>query len=344
MARLKAGAKNLITDVPGIQVGNAHDPVLKSGSTAIIPDNPAVVSVAIHGGAPGTRDVALLEPDQTVAQVDALVLSGGSAFGLDAAAGVQSLLAKRGKGYAVGSVRVPIVPAAILFDLLNGGDKNWGLDETPYRHLGIQAAQNARTDFELGTIGAGYGATTATLKGGLGSASTLLPSGATIGALAAVNALGSVTYDHLAHFRAAPFEIGEEFGGLGPPDHLPQPSEAILSKLTNMDSKAQPLQNTTISVVATDLILTKAEAKRIAVAAHDGYAQAIWPSHTPLDGDLIFVLSTGKRAMTDPVSDMQMLGAHAASTVARAIARGVYHAAPDRTDAVPTWKESYLTT
>ncbi|MDX5594659.1 P1 family peptidase [Pseudovibrio sp. SPO723] len=341
MAKLKTGALNLISDVPGIAVGNAHDPALKSGATVVVPENPSVASVAIHGGAPGTRDVALLEPEQTVAQIDALVLSGGSAFGLDAVAGAQALLAKRGKGFAIGSVRVPIVPGAILFDLLNGGDKTWGLDETPYRHLGLQAAQNAGEMFALGTEGAGYGATTANLKGGLGSASTLLPTGGVVGALTAVNALGTTTFDSLPNFRAASFEIGEEFGGLGLPADLPPPPEGILSKLSNVESAAQPTANTTISVVATDLILTKAEAKRIAIAAHDGYAHALWPAHTPLDGDLIFVMSTGRRAMTDPVAEMQLLGAYAASTLARAIARAVYMATPDRSDAVPTWQSLY---
>lgn len=206
--------RNLITDVAGLKVGNASNTDLKSGATVILPDEPSVASVAIHGGAPGTRETALLEPEQTVEKVDAIALAGGSAYGLDAGSGVQSGLAERGKGYQVGPVRVPIVPTAILFDLLNGGNKAWG-SVSPYHALGKEALDAAGLDFPLGTVGAGTGATTADLKGGLGSASTRLDSGITVGALVAVNALGRATVGDNKHFWSAPFEVENEFGGQG---------------------------------------------------------------------------------------------------------------------------------
>lgn len=337
---MKPGPTNLITDVPGLMVGNAEDHVLKSGVTVLLPDAPAVASVAIHGGAPGTREIALLEPEQTVERIDALVLSGGSAYGLDAAAGVQSRLAEMGRGYAVGPVHVPIVPAAILFDLLNGGNKDWG-QAIPYRDLGRAACEDVSRMFALGSVGAGAGATTANLKGGLGSASSELQNGAmagaTVGALVAVNALGRVTIGDGPHFWAAPFELEDEFGGLGLPSPLPDDATAVRTKLDTLKAGA----NTTIAIVATDAVLTKAEAKRLAVMAHDGMARAIWPAHTPLDGDLIFVLSTGKRLLEDPLTDLVALGAAAASTLTRAIARGVYEAEAADSDTLPTWQAKF---
>lgn len=330
------GKRNLITDVPGIKVGNADDAFLKSGATVILPDEPAVASVAIQGGAPGTRETALLEPDQTVPAVDAIVLAGGSAFGLDAGAGVQGRLAELGKGYAVGPVTVPIVPSAILFDLLNGGNKDWG-DGTPYRDLGRSALENASLDFTLGTVGAGKGATTANLKGGLGSASLVLDNGITVGAIVAVNALGQATIGDAPNFWAAPFEIGDEFGGLGLPAKLPDNTTAVKTKL---DAR-KPGANTTIAAIATDAILTKAEAKRLAVMAHDGLARALWPAHTPLDGDLVFAMSTSRQELKSPVDDMLTLGAAAASCLARAIARGVYEAHASEADVLPTWKDAF---
>ncbi len=334
---MQPGPLNLITDVPGLAVGHADDPRVKSGVTVVVPDQPAVASVMVLGGAPGTRETDLLAPEQTVAAVDALVLSGGSAFGLDAAGGVQSALSARGRGFAVGPVRVPIVPAAILFDLLNGGDKDWGTCP-PYRALGEAAvAAAAPGAFSLGTLGAGTGCTTATLKGGLGSASVRLPSGTTVGALVAVNALGSATLGDSGHFWAAPFEIGAEFGGLGWPAPLPPTTSAIRTKL----DAAAPGANTTIAIIATDAILTKGQARRLAVMAHDGFARALWPSHTPLDGDLIFALSTGQRPLGDPVTDFLTLGAAAAAAMARAIARGVHAATPAAGDPMPTWQDRF---
>lgn len=331
-----AGFRNLITDVPGLLVGNASDQSLKSGATVLLPDEPAVASVAIHGGAPGTREIALLEPEQTVEKVDAIVLAGGSAFGLDAGAGVQGRLAELGRGFAVGPVRVPIVPTAILFDLLNGGDKSWG-QAAPYRDLGRAALDAVGTSFPLGSVGAGTGATTANLKGGLGSASIILDNGITVGALVAVNALGRATIGDTSHFWAAPFEQDDEFGGFGLPSPLPADATMVRTKLDGLKAGA----NTTIAAVATDAVLTKSEAKRLAVMAHDGLARALWPAHTPLDGDLVFAISTGQRQLERGLEDMVQIGAAAASCLARAIARGVYHASAADGDPVPTWQSRF---
>lgn len=207
---MQPGAGNLITDVAGLRVGNAHDPILRSGVTVLCADRPFTAAVHVMGGAPGTRETDLLSPDRLVQQVDALVLSGGSAFGLDACSGVADGLRAMGRGFAVGDQRVPIVPGAILFDLLNGGNKAW--NRNPYHTLG-RAALDALTDSpQIGTAGAGYGALTGTLKGGLGSASAILASGHTVGALVAVNALGSATVGDGPHFWAAPWEMNGEFG------------------------------------------------------------------------------------------------------------------------------------
>lgn len=328
----RTGARNLITDVAGLRVGNASTDKVKSGCTVILCDQPAAAAVQVLGGAPGTRETELLEPHNTVEAINALVLSGGSAFGLDSASGVQAALREKGIGFEVGTQRIPIVPGAILFDMLNGGDKEWGR-YPPYRELGYEAVQSASQDFTLGTQGAGTGATVAGLKGGLGSASTVLDNGTTIGALVAVNALGSVTVGRTRHFWAAPFEIGSEFGGFGLPHPLPADAVATRTKF----SDAARDTNTTIGVIATDLLLTKAQAKRLAIAAHDGFARAIWPSHTPFDGDLVFSIATGTSGRAPEMGEFIDLCASAASTMARAIARGVHAATPADNDPYPVW-------
>ncbi len=319
------GSRNLITDVAGLRVGNASDDRIKTGVTVLTADSPFVAGVHVMGGAPGTRETDLLAPDKTVQQVDALVLSGGSAFGLDAASGVADALAVQGRGFAVGGMRVPIVPGAILFDLLNGGDKTW--TENPYKALGCAALSRAAEAFGIGTHGAGTGATTANLKGGLGSVSLVLPSGHTVGALMAVNALGSATVGQGHHFWAAPFEIGDEYGGLGPAPEYPEPGAVRI--------KGHGTQNTTIGIVATDADLSQSQCKRLATAAHDGLARALLPAHTPLDGDLIFAAATGARPCDDPL----LLGHAAALCVSRAIARAVFAARPAPSDALPSWSE-----
>ncbi len=327
------GPRNLITDVAGLSAGNAEDHRLKSGVTAIVCDPPATAAVQVLGGAPGTRETDLLEPHNTVQTVDAIILSGGSAFGLDAASGAQAALREMGRGFAVGPHRVPIVPSAILFDLINGGEKDWS-KFPPYRDLGYEAVRRAGLGFSTGSAGAGTGALTATFKGGLGSASIVLPNGITIGALVAVNALGSATVGGTRHFWAAPFEKLKEFGGLGLPHPLPADASDIRTKLRpNLSAAA----NTTIAVIATDAVLTKAEAKRLAIAAHDGFSRALWPAHTPLDGDLVFALATGASGRTLELEDFIDLGAAAAATMARAIARGVHDATPAENDPLPSW-------
>ncbi|MER9300679.1 P1 family peptidase [Mesorhizobium sp. M0621] len=332
----RTGPRNLITDVAGLRVGNASDARLKSGVTTVLCDAPTVAGVQILGGAPGTRETDLLEPHNSVDVVHAVVLSGGSAFGLDAASGVQAALRERGIGLEVGGFRVPIVPSAILFDLRNGGDKDWGR-YPPYRELGYEAAQTATADFPLGTIGAGTGALTSGLKGGLGSASTLLDNGVTIGALAAVNPTGSVTISRTRHFWAAPFEIGDEFGGLGYPSPMPDDAKTILLKYRDKHMGRQAGGNTTIAVIATDAVLTKAAAKRLAISAHDGFVRAIWPTHTPADGDLVFALATGTSGIELTADAAIDLYAAAGATMARAISRGVFAATPAENDLFPVW-------
>ena len=325
------GPRNLITDVPGLRVGNAQDHALKSGTTVLLGDVPFTASVHVMGGAPGTRETDLLAPDKTVAEVDALVLSGGSAYGLDACSGVMDGLRAVGRGFRLGDAVIPLVPGAILFDLLNGGDKAWG--DNPYRALGRVAFETASADFALGTAGAGTGALTAMLKGGLGSASFQLPDGTMVGALVAANPVGSVTTPGDRHFYAAPFEVDGEFGGLGP-----DPSTGLGRDLTSRKmASMQPRANTTIAIVATDATLTKAQCQRMAVAAHDGIARATVPAHTPADGDLVFALSTAARPLAHPDRDLAVIGHAASLCLARAIARAVHAASPAPGDLLPCW-------
>jgi L-aminopeptidase/D-esterase-like protein len=324
--------RNLITDVTGVLVGNADDAHLASGVTAIVFEQPAVAAVDVRGGAPGTRETDLLEPHRTVERIDAVVLSGGSAFGLDAGSGVQALLRERGRGFAIGDIRVPLVCGATLFDMLNGGDKDWGRFP-PYRELGYAAASQAGSTFALGTAGAGFGATTITFKGGLGSASAVTRDGHAVGALVAVNACGSATVGRGPQFWAAPFEIDGEFGGLGFPASVPP--EALVPI-----AKGRPAENTTIAIVATDAALTKAQAKELAVIAQDGLARAIYPAHTTLDGDTVFAAATGRRPLGDAVHEITELGAIAANVLARAVARGVFEAKA-LPGGLPSWRDCY---
>lgn len=320
MTTLRPGPLNAITDVAGVRVGHADDAALASGVTAIVFDAPAIASVDVRGGAPGTRETDLLAPERTIQRVDAVSFSGGSAFGLDAAAGVMAALAEAGRGFAVGHARIPIVPGAILFDLTNGGDKRWGR-YPPYRELGFDAASRAAgAAVPLGSAGAGMGARTANLKGGVGSASSVIGEhGVTIGAIAAVNALGSATVGDSAHFWAAPFEIDAEFGALGP---------ALSVEPSDLFATAKPPGgNTTLALVATDAVLTKAEARMMAVMAQDGLARALVPIHTPFDGDVVFAAATERVVIEgDRAAALGLIGHVAALTLARAIARGVFEA------------------
>lgn len=373
--RFRVGPRNLVTDVPGILVGNAHDERAKSGTTVLTARTPFVASVDVMGGAPGTRETDCLAPDRLVDAVDAIVLSGGSAFGLDAAGGVAQALREVGRGYAVGPVRVPIVPAAILFDLLGGGATDWV--DAPWHALGREAFGTASAGFALGSVGAGTGATTANLKGGLGSASLVLPGGATVGALVAANPNGSAVDPDTGRFWAGPFEMDGEFGGRGvpaPADPLAIPTNRKYPAWRalpgndggdrdgggNDDGGAAPGSpsratlppggNTTLAIVATDFPLDKAGCLRLAVAAQDGMARALVPAHTPIDGDVVFALSTGTGprggpssagTLVDTARERLLLGHAAALCVARAIARAVYEACPAARDPLPTWRERY---
>jgi len=329
--------KNLITDISGVRVGHAHDAALASGVTAVIFDSPAVASIDVRGGGPGTREDGLLKPESTVQEIDAIALAGGSALGLDAAGGVQAWLAEQGRGLRIREAVIPIVPGAICFDLLNGGNKAWGRFP-PYRDLAYAAASAASSDFALGSVGAGLGATTANFKGGLGSASAQTNGGVTVGALAVVNAVGSVTVGDGPWFWAAPFELNNEFGGRGlPPSFTPDMLRARLKG----GPEATPSENTTLVVVVTDAVLTKSQAKRLAMIAQTGMARAIYPVHAPTDGDVVYAAATGKKPI-DPQSGLTELGMVAANTVARAIARGVHSAtALPFLGALPAWGDRF---
>ncbi len=316
---IRVGKRNSLTDVAGIKVGNAQDEEVISGVTVVLPDGPVTAAVDVRGGGPGTRDTDALDPTTLVEQVHGIVLSGGSAFGLEAAGGVMSFLAAQGRGFQIGDAVVPIVPSAVLFDLHNGGNKDWG-EAPPYRQLAMQAVRDAAEDFALGNHGAGCGAVAGAIKGGLGTASARIEGGATVAALVAVNCYGSTTMTGSQAFWAWPFEQEGEFGG--------KPPEArVLSDLDyHYDGPADLGGNTTIAVVATDAVLTKAQAKRVAMMAHDGMARAIRPIHTLLDGDTVFALSTGQVPLVAPPLDVTKIGMLAADCLSRAIARGVYEA------------------
>jgi L-aminopeptidase/D-esterase-like protein len=321
------GPRNDITDVPGIRVGEAHDERARTGVTVILPDAPAIVAGDVRGGGPGTRETDLLDPSTLVDRADAIVLSGGSSYGLGAADGVAAWLGARGRGFRLGQrdgvPPSPIVPAAILYDLANGGDKNWG-EEPPYRNLGILAAAAAAQGaaVKLGRAGAGYGAMAGAEAGGLGSSSFVTDDGFTVGAIVAVNSFGSVRRPGARTFWAAPFELDREFGGIGGSDEGGVADWPADTKLGAAAARA----NTTIAAVAVNAALTQAEARRLSIMAQDGVARAIRPAHGPTDGDAVFALATGGKAASDPAI-LTRLGLIAADCLARAIARAVHEAA-----------------
>ncbi|MEL7545164.1 MAG: P1 family peptidase [Pseudomonadota bacterium] len=322
----KPGPNNALTDVAGLQVGHAHDAGIKTGTTVILPDRAATAAVAVAGGGPGTRETDLLRAGNMVDHVDAIVLSGGSAFGLGAADGVAGMLCADGRGFGLvdrpGVPKTPIVPAAILYDLANGGDKDWGASP-PYAALGQAAYAAASNRPELGRVGAGFGAQAGSHPGGIGTASIVTHDGMTIAALAAVNAFGSVYMPGTDVFWAWPFEIENEFGGQRPGSDYRSGAEDW------GDAKSNPAlgENTTIACIATDADLTPSETQRVASMALAGFARAIRPVFAPFDGDVAFVLSTAKRPLPEPrPHSLARIGECAASTLARAIARGVWHA------------------
>ncbi|MBV9519682.1 MAG: P1 family peptidase [Hyphomicrobiales bacterium] len=326
--------KNLLPDVAGILVGSIHDVRLASGVTVAVFEEPAVASVSVSGGAPAGRDLECLAPEARVERIDAIVLSGGSAFGLDAASGAQAWLREHGRGVPVRGTRVPIVPQAICFDLLNGGDKDWDR-YPPYRELAYAACESASRELPLGSAGAGFGATTVNLKGGQGSASARTRSDHVVAALAVVNAIGSAVIGGGPHFWAAPFEQGNEFGGLGLPSHFGAKERALVWK-GGLELA------TTIALVATDAVLTKPEAKRLAIIAQGGLSKGLRLAHAIFDGDTVFAAATGRKPLRNSPRDLVEIGAVASDCLARAVARGVYEATalPFR-NALPAWRDKF---
>jgi len=323
----QTGPRNLITDVPGLKIGQSQDAKVQTGVTVILPDKAAVAAVDVRGGGPATRETDALAPHNLVQEIDAVVLSGGSVYGMASADGIAAWMGARNRGFSMGSVPgvppSPILPTACLYDLANGGNKKWG-EKPPYRKLGVKALEAASEEFELGTAGAGFGAMSGGIKGGLGSASTVTADGHTVGAIVAVNSLGSAIAPGSKQFWAAPVEIGNEFGGLGTDELHANPED-----YGHALRQAKPRANTTIACIATDVALTRVEMQRIAVMAQDGLARALRPIHAPFDGDVVFALSTAQHEAPSnmPRSVLTMrLGAIAADTLARAIARAVYEA------------------
>lgn len=314
---IRPGRRNAITDVAGLAVGSAQDERVRTGVTVVLADPPALAAVDVRGGAPGTINTEALRPGGLIREVHGIVLAGGSTFGLEAATGLMAWLAARGRGFTAWGPCIPLVTGAILFDLVNGGDKDWG-DTPPYRRLAQEAAGRAGAAPALGNSGAGYGAMAGPLKGGLGSASAVdEASGITVGALVAVNAVGSATMPDSPTFWAWYLEQDGELGGQEPP-------RAATGHA--FETKGGIAQNTTIGVVATDASLDQAQLRALAVMGLNGYAQAIRPIFTPFDGDTLFALATGVKPLPERADALVRLGTIAADVVARAAMRGVFEA------------------
>ena len=323
------GPKNLITDIAGLKVGHATDERVQTGVTALLCSSGWPASVDVRGGGPGTRETDVLASENLVGRAHALVLAGGSVFGLAAADGVAASLSVKGIGLQLrpGSPAIPIVPCAVLHDLGNKGNKQWGLSP-PYRELGVSAAASAGADFELGSVGAGRGAMAGLRKGGIGSASVDLGRGLMVGALVAVNSIGSPFMPDGRTYWAWAFELGDEFAGDGPPSSRmdlsdPSPEESRLLGV----GRLTPGANTTLGVVACNADLNTVECKRVAMMAHDGIARAVRPAHTPFDGDTVFALASGELALeenTMRAAQVGRIGSAAADCLARAIARAVH--------------------
>jgi L-aminopeptidase/D-esterase-like protein len=323
----RPGPNNSLADIAGLAIGCAEDGAALTGVTVIVPQARAVCAADVRGGGPGTRETDALAAENLVDAIDALVLAGGSVYGLAAADGVAAAMGAEGRGFGLidrpGVPRSPVVPAAILYDLANGGNKAWGASP-PYAALGRQAYAARAREVPFGNAGAGLGALAGALKGGQGSASIVTGDGFTIAALACVNAWGSVLTPGSRAFWAHPFEIDREFGGVRPDaDASFDPEDWGAAKL-----QSAPRANTTIACVAVDADLTPAEAKRVAQMASAGLARAIRPVFSPFDGDVVFALATAQRPTPEPRAlAIARFGALAADCLARAVARGVYGAA-----------------
>ena len=325
---IRPGPLNLITDVTGLQVGHATDERVQSGVTVVRLPGGWTAAADVRGGGPGERDIAVLGLENLVGRAHAIVLAGGSVYGLAAADGVTAVLAEAGEGLVMGEAapRVPITPSAILFDLANGGDKAWGR-QPPYRALGVLAAQAcAEGRFALGRVGAGRGAQAGSRPGGIGSASVDLGDGLMVGALAAVNPLGSVYMDDGVTPWAWPFELEDEFGGRRPQSFMPHADP--LPDVSRLAHRSRPGVNTTLGVIAVSAPLSGPDCKRVAIMAHDGMARAVRPAHTPFDGDIVFVAARGGAPLAEPHPlQVARIGSAAADCLARVIARGAYEAA-----------------
>jgi L-aminopeptidase/D-esterase-like protein len=331
------GPRNALTDVAGLSVGCAEDHAAQTGVTVIVPDNRAVCGVDVRGGGPGTRETDALAAENLVGSVDAIVLSGGSVYGLAAADGVTAAMGAEGRGFALldvpGVPRSPVIPAAILFDLANGGNKVWG-DAPPYAMLGKQAYVERGKGVPLGNAGAGFGARAGVLKGGQGSASIVTADGFTVAALACVNCFGSTTMPNQRAFWAHAFDINGEFGAAAPDANKAFDLEDWHGAKLN----PAPRANTTIACIALDATLTPAEAKRVAQMASAGIARAIRPVFAPFDGDVVFALATGAKPTPEPRAlAIARFGALAADCLTRAIARGVYEARA--LGGAPAWRD-----
>lgn len=315
--------KDSILDVGGLRIGQAHDVKVKTGVTVILPDNPVPCAVDVRGGGPGTREMAALQDGGLIESVHAIVLSGGSVYGLAAADGVAGWLGAQRRGYEVGPAPIPvspIVPSAILFDNANGGDKDWGLTP-PHRDLALSACGAMCGHLNEGAYGAGFGATAGLYAGGIGTASETVD-GVTVGALIASNPVGSPYMPGTDCFWAWPYEKDSEFGGRRPPiDYAYTPPRD-----TKLEFLKKPGVSTIIGVVATNAGLDRKALKRFTIMAQDGLPMAVQPAHTAMDGDTLFGISTGNKSCKSPAF-LSELGAAAARCTARAIARGVYKAA-----------------
>jgi L-aminopeptidase/D-esterase-like protein len=313
------GPRNSLADVAGISVGNAEEWAARTGVTVVMAERGAAFAAAVdvRGGAPGTINTAALAPGGMIRELHGLALAGGSVFGLEAATGLAAWMAARGRGFTGWGPCIPCVAGAILFDLVNGGDKAWG-ETPPYRRLAAAAAEAAGPDFVLGNAGAGLGAAAGELKGGLGTASAFDPAtGITLAALVAANPVGSVTMPGQPTMWAWHLEQAGELGGQPPPEAATGHAFA---------TKRGIGQATTIGILATDAALSQPDLVRLAVTGQDGLAHAVRPIHTAFDGDTLFALSTGKATPPDRPDLLVRLGAIAADVVARAIMRGVYEA------------------
>ena len=331
----RPAARNLITDIAGLEVGHAIDDDVRSGVTTVLCAGAWSAGVDVRGGGPGGRETDALSAENLIGRAHALVLAGGSVFGLAAADGVAAELSARGVGlsFGAGARKIPIVPAAVLHDLGNGGNKEWGA-APPYRDLGVRALNAAGSDFAQGSVGAGRGAMAGLIKGGIGSASLDLGHGLIVGALVALNSVGSALMPDGRTYWAWAFELAQEFGGGGPPLEPmdlsdPAPDECRLMAVGRLQAGA----NTTLGVVASNAELATTECKRVAMMAQDGIARAVRPAHTPFDGDTIFALASGALPLPGDLrraAHIARIGSAAADCLARAIARAVHFSDPAR--------------